>query len=279
MKIAVLLTSFDRKHKTLNCLKGLQEQCLPVGVELKIFLTDDASTDGTAEAVKERFPNVTIISGTGDLYWAGGMRTAWRKALLCLPDYYFLLNDDTTLVPNAISILIETSLENGSERAVVIGSTCDDFGITTYGGWSIRSRFLVWIARRIHPHSESVDCDYGNGNILLVPQYCVRKIGILANHFTHSLADYDFTLRAKKAGFSLKLAPGYLGVCVNDHGKLWKSKNTSFSERMNHLKHPKGIAYKEHLRFIRDHFPLTYPWQFFNLWFKTLLPFARYFNR
>jgi len=272
MTIAVLLTTFNRKQKTLACLESLKKQDLPENVVLKIFLTDDASRDGTASAVKEMFPDVNVYAGTGDLYWAGGMRQTWRKALSIDTDYYLLLNDDTTFFPGAISTLLKTSLDKRSEPAIIIGSTCDEnSGSVSYGGWKLSSK-LFWKSTRIHADTDAAECDFGNANIMLVPKAVVEKIGILADHFTHSLADYDYTLRAKKAGIEVKVAPGFLGSCVDDHGNNWKSQNSTLKERISYLKSPKGLAYKEYMRFIQDHFPLSYPTAFVKLWMKTFFP-------
>jgi len=52
MEIAVLITVFNRKEKTLSCLKSLFNQKLDKKITLKVFLTDDNSSDGTADAVK-----------------------------------------------------------------------------------------------------------------------------------------------------------------------------------------------------------------------------------
>ena len=68
-RIAALLTSFNRKKKTLDCLAELHRQVLPEDLDLTVFLTDDASPDGTAEAVREAFPEVVLLRGDGNLYW------------------------------------------------------------------------------------------------------------------------------------------------------------------------------------------------------------------
>lgn len=266
-RIAVLLTTFNRKEKTLTCLRSLQQQSLPAGVSLEIFLTDDASSDGTPEAVKNLFPEVHLFNGTGSFYWAGGMRYTWRQALLSAPDYYLLLNDDTTLTENAIAVLLEDESETPS---ICIGSTASE-GKISYGGWKRSSRWF-WKSERVHDQDQYTDCDFGNANIMLIPKAVVEKIGILAEHFTHSLADYDYTLNAKKSGFGVRVAPGFLGSCTDDHGNNWKSANTTLKERIAYLKSVKGLAYHEYLRFIRDHFPLSYPSAFCKLWMKTFFP-------
>jgi GT2 family glycosyltransferase len=67
--IAVLLTCHNRKEKTLSCLTALFNCIVPDGYGFNVFLVDDACTDGTAEAIKEKFPQVNIIQETGNLCW------------------------------------------------------------------------------------------------------------------------------------------------------------------------------------------------------------------
>jgi GT2 family glycosyltransferase len=274
--IAVLLTTYNRKQKTISCLESLQRQKLSEGVILNTFLTDDASSDGTAEAVKYTFPSVNIFRGSGSYFWAGGMRNSWKEALSSNADYYLLLNDDTVLTENAISILLGNSdmpRKKNQIPAICIGSTMDEnTGKISYGGRGLNSRIIWSSGQLISSKIEYVPCDIANANIMLVPAEIVEKIGILSNTYTHGLADYDYTLRAKKAGFNVVVAPGFLGTCVDDHGKNWKSTNTTLKERIAYLKSPKGLAYKEYLQFIKDHFPLSYPSAFFKLWIKTFFP-------
>lgn len=273
MRIAVLLTTFNRKAKTLSCLANLQQQQLPADVVLDVFLTDDASSDGTAEAVRELFPQTNLFQGNGQFYWAGGMRYTWREARRTTPDYYLLLNDDTDLFPTTISTLLQTAIGQ-KKPAVVVGSTADRAtGELSYGGWKLRRRG-IWKSERCFSKTLATDCDFANANILLVPEVIVESIGILADHFTHSLADYDYTCNVRKAGFGLVVAPGVLGYCTDDHGANWKSQATTLRERYEYMKSPKGLAYKEYLRFIRDHFPLSYPSAFAKLWLKTFFPFV-----
>ncbi len=273
MTIAVLITTFNRKQKTIDCLESLRCQVLPNGVNMEIFLTDDASADGTFEAVQEHFPEVHVYKGTGSLYWAGGMRYTWRNAMAFKPDFYLLLNDDTLLIENAIETLLNISMASSSSPALSIGATCDTYtGRISYGGWRLRSK-NYWKGEMIHSHTSAIDCDFGNANLMLVPSEIVEELGILAGHYTHALADYDYSLKAKKAGFPVKTAPGFLGTCVNDHKKDWKSGHTTLKERIEYLKSPKGLSYREYLRFIKDHFPLSYPGAFCKLWLKTFFPF------
>ena len=108
--IAVLLTVHNRKEKTLECLSYLYQQKIPEGYYFDVYLTNDGCTDGTPDAVKQHYPFVNIINGDGNLYWNRGMYKAWETASSTQNyDYYFWLNDDTTLKENALSILVSSS--------------------------------------------------------------------------------------------------------------------------------------------------------------------------
>lgn len=275
MKIGVLLATYNRKEQTLSCLRSLHGQKLLENHQLEVFITDDASSDGTAEAVKKEFPAVNIYNGSGSLFWAGGMRNSWNKALETDQDFYLLLNDDTILDNLAIYRLLSyyTAWENNLP-AICIGSTRDvTTGRISYGGQRLFNKNKVQNFN-IYSNSEYLECDMANANIMLVPREIVNHIGILSIEFTHSIADFDYSLRAKKAGYKVVLVPGVLGYCVDDHGKNWKSGTASLKERIKYLKSPKGLAYNEYLKFIKLHFPLHLPVAFLKLWMKTLFPFV-----
>lgn len=58
MNIAVLLTVFNWREKTIRCLQSLEESHQQSLSEIRytVFLTDDGSTDCTATATAQRLP-------------------------------------------------------------------------------------------------------------------------------------------------------------------------------------------------------------------------------
>ena len=66
-KIAVLLTCFNRREMTLSCVRRINSQVNIDDLEIEIFLSDDNSTDGTAQAVNSEFPFVKVLHGNGSL--------------------------------------------------------------------------------------------------------------------------------------------------------------------------------------------------------------------
>jgi len=276
MKIAILLTTYNRRDKTVACINSLKAQKDVSDLDLAVFLTDDNSADNTVEAVTEIFPSANILHGNGSLFWAGGMRNSWNEALKQQFDFYLLLNDDTLLSTNALRTLVDTYqtiYKKTNTEAIIVGST-SEFGDSkiSYGGKKLTSKYTIKYATAFS-ETEIMECDLGNANIMLVPHAIVHKIGILSTVYTHGIADYDYTLQAKRNKFGVYVAPGILGHCSDDHGNNWKSQNSTLKERITFLKSPKGLAYHEHLHLIKTFFPLSLPMAFIKLWLKTLFPF------
>ena len=78
--IAVLITCFNRKEKTLSCLKDIYAQEKEQNVTLDVFIIDGGSSDDTPNNIHKEYPQVNIQVVPG-LYWAGGMRKAWYEAI------------------------------------------------------------------------------------------------------------------------------------------------------------------------------------------------------
>ena len=277
-EIAVLLTCHNRRDKTLACLSSFYKAEKTADYTFDIFLVDDGSTDGTSDAIKQQFPEVNIVSGSGSLFWAGGMRLAWQTAMNNKEYYAFLLlNDDVVLYNNFLDNLIiseQYALSKTGKKGMYSGATIDNStNEVTYGGEKITTNHFIVKRQLLTPREEPQKCDLTNANILWISKETVNAIGFFDERFTHGIADFDYSLRAIKEGIPVYLAPNIGGVCLFDHGRNWKSNNSSLKERISFLKSPKGLAYNEYLYYIKKHFPLYIPYSFTMLWLKTLFPF------
>ncbi len=71
----------------------------------------------------------------------------------------------------------------------------------------------------VTPVEQPQKCDVVNANVLWVSKEVVDRIGIFDYHFTHGIADFDYSLQALKRSIPIFLAPNVCGVCNDDHGK------------------------------------------------------------
>jgi GT2 family glycosyltransferase len=246
--IAILLTVYNRKLKTIKCLDNIFNQDSFSNYEIKIFLTDDNSTDGTSELIKNKYPEVIITKGY-NLYWNRGMWTSWNTAIKDKQyDFYLWLNDDTFTYPFMLNHLIRTSCLY-SDKAIIVGPTIDThgLGIHTYGGRLNMN--LVPLNGKIQ------ECDSFNGNIVLIPSYVYNIIGMNDPIFHHSLGDLDYGLRAHKLGIKILQLGKAVGEC-DRHSRImkWCDPDVNLKERMKFLLQPTGYPPKEVFYFNKRHY-------------------------
>ena len=75
LKIAILITCYNRVEKTKECLKHcFSSLSLIDSFDYDIFLLDDNSPDKTGEILKKMYPDINVIYGNGKYFWSGGTR-------------------------------------------------------------------------------------------------------------------------------------------------------------------------------------------------------------
>lgn len=213
MRVAAVMAVHNRCAMTLECLDDLRAQRVPGGA-LDIFVLDDASTDGTTEAVARRHPEVRLLHGDGNQYWSGGMRRALEAAMADDYDFYLWMNDDTTVVDDGVlAVLLRTEQElreRGHGPVIVVGTTRHpESGEYTYGGRvrPFRRRRLRWTL--VPPGGEPRRCETMNGNTVLVPRAVVERIGNIDPAYVQQMGDFDYGLRAGAAGCEIRDRPGH----------------------------------------------------------------------
>lgn len=230
-RVAGVMTVFNRRETTLACLRSIDAQQGLADVDVDVYVVDDASPDGTAEAVARDFPEAHLLRGSGDLFWNGGMRLAFGAALDGDYDYYWWLNDDTHLDDDALARLLDTarSLEgDGRGPAIVVGSTRHpDDGRLTYGGVRVPSPVRPLKTELVAPGDEPRPAETMNGNCVLIPAAVAAVVGNLDPAFVQKMGDFDYGFRARAAGFGVWVAPGTIGECAThpprrtDEQPLW----------------------------------------------------------
>lgn len=232
MTISFLLTCHNRKEKTLLCLERLYSQKYVAEINVEVFLVDDGSTDGTGESVKRDFPLVHVINGNGSLFWNRGMLLAWQHALVesdC--EYAIWLNDDTMLFPSALNIIMKCVVNH--PNSIIVGTVSDKEGKVSYGGYQIKNVLLK-------PENKELPCVLFNGNVVLVPRTVSDKIGLLDNHFSHAMGDFEYGRRANRYGISTFATP-IIGQCDrNGEYVRWMDVKYSVWTRLKMLYSPLG---------------------------------------
>jgi GT2 family glycosyltransferase len=265
------MTVHNRKDATLRCLESVERAARAVDqyAALDVYMVDDGCTDGTAQAVRARFPQTVIVPGDGTLYWCRGMRTAWAAASEGRQyDGYVWLNDDVVLADHALESLlaVETQMVSQTGKSpIVVGATQDArTGRTTYGemtpeGVSQASK----TPRRIQSF---------NGNVVLVPATVFQVVGNLSWAYRHGFGDLDYACRARRRGVPILLAPGHLGTCTDDKVSRWERADIPLKERLAALHGPTGCPPWELAILSIRHGAWWFPYTVARLYWRAFFP-------
>lgn len=205
--VAVVLTH-DGGPLAIDCLRSLQSTSWP---DFRLVLVDNASTDGTADAVAEEFKEVEIVRSAENRGYAGGNNLGFEHALAGPCDYVLVLNDDTLVEDDAIARLVGAMGDGVGAAAPLI----------TYE----MRRDLVWYAgatydpRRPHPgrmshYRRPVDevprgglTDRFSGAAVLLSRTVIDTVGGFDDGLHFLYEDVDLSLRIRAAGLAIVFVP------------------------------------------------------------------------
>lgn len=213
MKLAVLMACHNRKDVTLDCLSRLLPQ---LGEGDGVYIVDDGSVDGTADAVaKIKDGRVAVTRGDGRLYWAKGMFKAWEVAVAERDDWdgFLWLNDDAGLDADGLQKLFAAN----DGESIVVGDLSNASGEIVYG---MREGGLF------------------TGNCVLVPRKVYERLGMICGEYSHAWADSDYAMMAKRAGIGA-VSAGVVGR-AEGHPNRPSLMGLSLRERIGMLNSPKG---------------------------------------
>ena len=98
MDLSIIIVNYKTEELTTNCLSSVYESHLQE-VDFEVIVVDNASCDGSIEAVERKFPQVSIIKNKENLGFSKANNIGIHKAK---GDYILLLNSDTIVEPNTL---------------------------------------------------------------------------------------------------------------------------------------------------------------------------------
>ena len=227
MKVAVIIPTHNRVEMLCRCITSVLESDYGL---LSIFVIDDGSSDETFEILQNKYSDVRVIKGNGSLWWSGSINEGIRKALLADFDYMLLLNDDVVVDPKAVSSLVKCARDNPQ---TIIGSIVyDKFNpkkIWSAGvglRWPWPGEFTIGQGENDNGQFDGVrHVESMPGMGTFINRKIVDRIGLFdEKYMPQYLADIDFPLRAKTAGFS---------ALITSDSKLYNSIETTGGARLD----------------------------------------------
>lgn len=273
--IATVFTCHNRVKKTYKCLKSLSESIKDIADDYRVivYVCDDGSTDGTVEMLRSFSSlDIRIASGTGNLFWAKGMRKAIDVAERDNPDYYLFINDDVEFYHDFIRILLNNYEKN---RCAIVGCTLDDKEQEcSYGGftWDNKSLYFRKNYRRVKPESADRSCKWANWNCILLPAGLYNRVGKIDDYYEHGFADYDYSNRIIKSGERMIVADKYVGICNrNKKEGTYLDNSLPIKERFRLMHKKTGRPPKSCWHYASKFFGITAPLVFIEPYLYVLV--------
>lgn len=207
MKTAVLITCWNERERILTSLEQLFRQIDLMKTEglyeFTVFLADGGSTDGTIDELDEKYSQLTLVRGSHRKNWIQGTNLAWETAAKEDFDFYILLSSKIRLEEGALESMMENS-KFLRHKVLLTGSVADSKGNIVSGGRTKKGKIVQ--PDPLIP----VPCYNFEGDLVLVPKAVYSKVGMLDKVYNYKFADYDYGVRACKAGIQRAVAPGVL---------------------------------------------------------------------
>jgi GT2 family glycosyltransferase len=210
VRIEVVTPVHNRKELTLRCLESLGHADLS-GIDLHVIVVDDGSTDGTAEALAEQHPDVTVIKGDGNLWYTAGTNVGLKAALERQPDYILAINNDSEFDPLFLQHMLSTATSNPKTVVGGVLVSWDDRKRV----FQVAPKWNVWWGGMRHWVKQSLDTlpekawevELIVGNCVLFPAEAVRQVGLMDAKHLPQYGDAEYTPRMRKAGWRLMVDP------------------------------------------------------------------------
>jgi GT2 family glycosyltransferase len=218
-KVTIVTPIHNGKDHTLKFLESLKKQ---THKNLSTIIVDDGSDDGSSMAIAAAFPEVRILKGDGSLWWSGATNLGVQRATKDGSDFIVTVNNDVELESSSIENLVEEGLKH--PKSLVGSIVCDmkDPGRVWYFGGYRNPEQGDFSHRmgRVEDFKKPEQAEWLTGMGTLIPKDAYDEIGLYdKKNFPQYYGDADFSLRAKKAGYSLWVTPK--SIVVVDLTSSW----------------------------------------------------------
>ena len=230
MDISVVIVGWNAKRYLELCLNSLYEA--PARRNMEILVVDNASSDGSSEMIKTKFPQVKLIRSEENLGFAKGNNLAIRQ---CQGRYIALVNPDVIVFSGCLDALADFLDQNPKVGDVgprvlnpdmTMQSTCRRFptlwnnfcSATGLAAKFKNSRFFAGEHMFYFPHDRTLAVDVLVGCFSMIRREAFDDVGLLDENLFMYGDDVDWCRRARKAGWQVVFFPG--ARAIHDRGKI-----------------------------------------------------------
>lgn len=203
--VSIVIVNYNVKQLVINCLNSIQKY--KGSIEIEVIVVDNASSDGSVEAIEQNFNWVKLIKNKINYGFPTANNQAFR---LASGQHIFMLNPDTEFIDYSIEKL-KHFLESNPEIDLVAPKLLNTNRTIQSSVWKFpKTRYIIsemfflpFLGKDKYYHnlsdSNPTEVEYLTGAALLFKKDVFQKIGYL-DEYLFWIEDADFCYRMHKAG-------------------------------------------------------------------------------
>lgn len=214
MDLTVVVLNYNTKELLLSCLRSIFDKSWKR--DIKVMVVDNASSDGSCEAVRKTFPKIEVVQSDKNLGFAGGNNLGLKRVR---SKYCLLLNSDTEVLDGSLDNLIDFMERMGfgigsckllnKNKSLQPNAGDLPLGLPLFfwiAGWDDVLPFIKKLLPSFHRqfsdyYSEERKVGWVSGAAMVIRIDVTKKIGLLDETIFMYGEDVEYCLRAKQAGF------------------------------------------------------------------------------
>jgi len=276
MELSIIIVNWNTRELLAQCLASIYAH--PPSCDFEIWVVDNASSDGSAQMVRVRFPNARLIENCENVGFARANNQAIQEST---GRYVLLLNSDTLVCGNALMVLVEFMQRHpnfgiaGAKLMNPDGSFQSSYA--SFPTWFSELVNVAGLSRWVdgshirsskpadstQPHS----VDWVSGACLLALRKAIEEVGLLDEEYFMYGEEMDWCYRMKQRGWRVSHLPEAQVIhLVGQSSKLVGREKLVWLAR-------------SHLRFMIKYHGMVLGQAFARVWFvasvaKTILWFG-----
>jgi GT2 family glycosyltransferase len=228
--VCVVVINWNGRRFLARCFDSLHSQDYP---STKLILVDNGSEDGSAQFVREHYPDVKIIANRTNLGFCRACNQGLREAIKDGARYVVLLNNDTEVDKNWLSELVKAAQDRpgvGALSSKILFMEHRDIINSTGLCCSVIGN--AWDRGIGQPEGEEWDEPAPvlgvSGGALFLRTDAVEKVGLLPR-FNIYLEDMDISLRLWDAGYEIRYVPAavlyhHFSATMGEKANVWRKE-------------------------------------------------------
>ncbi len=244
--VLIVILHWQGSDYTKACLTSLRALAYK---NYKVILVDNGSPDNSGSAIAREFPEVTLLETGENLGFSGGCNAGINYCLENEAEWIWLLNNDTTVEPEALSLLVDVAQENSHAAALgamVVTGQGEQF-VTCGAGEIDFLRAKTYLRKTAQPGTQFISCDWLSGSNLLLKAEAIRQVGTFNDDYFLYFEDTDLCLRFRQSGWSCLFVPAarvqHTG-CASTSGARshWRAYYYTRNRLLFFASHTSGLA-------------------------------------